>query len=91
MVESKEIKDHYFLLLQAVENEMKLNPYILEYYNYLDTQKNAFISPTNVLNKDHLKEFLIGANRYSDEFSFSGDYYHKVKETINNLYEILNG
>ncbi|CAA7195133.1 hypothetical protein [Chryseobacterium potabilaquae] len=90
MVESQEIKDQYISLLSRVENEVTLNPLISPYYDYLNTFREAFTDEANVLHKDHLKEFLIGANRYSDEFSFSDDYYHKVKETINNLYEILN-
>ncbi|CAA7386364.1 hypothetical protein [Chryseobacterium fistulae] len=90
MVEFQEIKDQYLSLLNRVENEVDLNPLISPYYDYLNTFREVFTNESNVLHKDHLKEFLIGANRYSDEFSFSEKNNQDIRMIINTLYEILN-
>ena len=90
MVVSDKIKSEYITLLELVKNEAKENSSILEYFNYLNGYKENFVSDSNVLLKEDLKEFIRGANRYSDEFAFSDKYYQLIRKTINTIYDILN-
>ena len=62
----------------------------MEYFNYLNEYAKKFTDSSNVYIKEELKEFLRGANRYSDEFSFTDKYYSKIRIKTNELYEILN-
>lgn len=91
MVESEEIKKNYILLLALVKNEANQNPSVCDYYNYLNEYKAKFSEESNLLYKQDLKEFLRGANRYSDEFIFSEEYYSEIRKVTNRLYDILNG
>lgn len=90
MVESEQIKNNYILLLELVKNEAEENPLVMEYFNYLNEYAKKFTDSSNVYIKEELKEFLRGANRYSDEFSFTDKYYSKIRIKTNELYEILN-
>lgn len=90
MVESTIIKEKYSQLLELVKIEASLNPSVYIYYNYLNEYKDKFEDPSNLIYKQDLKEFLRGANRYSDEFVFSDKYYSKIREMTNTLYDILN-
>jgi hypothetical protein len=90
MVISDEIKNKYLFLIELVEGEARENFSIWEYYNYLNHYKEKFVSDSNFLFKEDLKEFLRGANRYSDEFVFSDKYYIQIRSTINEIYDVLN-
>jgi hypothetical protein len=90
MVESEKIKNNYILLLELVKNEAKENPMVMEYFNYLNEYAQKFTDSSNVYIKEELKEFLRGANRYSDEFSFTDKYYSEIRIKTNDIYEILN-
>lgn len=90
MIESEEIKNNYLRLLYFVEMDAKVNAENLEYYKYLNEYKNQFIDISNIHIKEKSKEFLRSANRYSDEFEFSDEYYSQIREVTNKLYNILN-
>lgn len=90
MVISDKIKSKYTTLLELVANEAKENPPIWEYFNYLNDYKEKFIVGSNIYYIDDLKEFLRGANRYSDEFVFLENNYKLIRKTTNELYDILN-
>lgn len=90
MVDSEKIKKDYIVLLDLVKNELEENSAILEYFYYLNDYKQNFINSSNVSFKEDLKEFLRGANRYSDEFVFSDRNFQQIKSTINSIYETLN-
>jgi hypothetical protein len=66
MVISDKIKNKYITLLELVKNEAEENASIWEYYNYLNEYSEKFISDSNFLFKENLREFLRGGNRYSD-------------------------
>ena len=68
MVESLETKEKFIQLLNLVKIEASSNSSIMAYYNYLNEYKEKFIEESNCLNKQDLRIFLVGANRYSDEF-----------------------
>ena len=90
MVESERIINYYIQLLDLIKNEAEENNSIWEYYNYLNVYKIKFLNELNVNFKEELKEFLRGANRYSDEFSFSDKNYFEIRSVTNTLYDILN-
>lgn len=90
MVISDKIKNKYITLLELVKNEAEENASIWEYYNYLNEYSEKFISDSNFLFKENLREFLRGGNRYSDEFIFSDKYYSQIRLATNELYDILN-
>lgn len=89
MVESLEIKEKYNQLLDLIKIEASFSPSICDYLNYMNVYKEHFVSDSNFQHKEDLKEFLRAANRYFDEFVVSDEQYSKVKELINNLFEIL--
>lgn len=90
MVETEQIKNNYILLLELVKNETEVNPSVMEYFNYLNEYAQKFTNSSNVYIKEELKDFLRGANRYSDEFSFTDKYYSKIRFKTNEVYDILN-
>lgn len=90
MVSSEKIKNDYNLLLQLIEKETLINTSIGGYLTYLNKYKDRFLNQSNVQHKQELKEFLIGANRYSDEFVFSDQNISQIRILINDLYENLN-
>lgn len=90
MVASDRIKTKYIELLELVKNDAEQNSSICEYFNYLDQFKENFTRELSVNNIEELKEFIRGANRYSDEFVFSEKAYFLIRKVINELYEILN-
>jgi len=90
VVESLEIKEKFIQLLNLVKIEASSNFSILAYYNYLNEYEEKFIEESNYLNKQDLRIFLIGANRYSDEFNFSDQHSSQIRELTNNLFELLS-
>jgi hypothetical protein len=90
MVESKIIRDCYNNLLDLVKLETIENTTINEFYNYIKSQEQNFVSGSNINYKNDLKEFLRGANRFSDEFKFSDKYSYEIKIAMSTLYDILN-
>ncbi|AIM38481.1 hypothetical protein ACFX5U_17305 [Sphingobacterium sp. SG20118] len=90
MVNSEKIKNDYLQLLRLIEKESLIDTSISRYLNYLNKYKNKFIDQSNLQHKEELKEFLKGANRFSDEFSFSDQNISQIRSLINNLYETLN-
>ena len=90
MVESQRIKDSYNQLLELIKLEASVNRSIGDYYNYLSEYKDKFSEEANLHSTQYLKEFLKGANRYSDEFVFSEKHYSEIREITNTLYDILN-
>jgi hypothetical protein len=90
MVNADKIKNDYLQLLQLIEKEASINTSIGVYLSYLNNHKDKFTDQSNVKYKQELKEFLIGANRYSDEFSFSDQNGAQIRALTNDLYELLN-
>lgn len=90
MIESEKIKNSYINLLDLLQNEVNLNSGVLDYFNHLNEYRGKFIDLSNVSIKEELKEFLRGANRYSDEISFTDENYHQIRTATNSLFDILN-
>ncbi len=90
MVASDKIKSKYVELLELIKNDADQNSSIWEYFQYLDQYKENFTRELSANNIEDLKEFIRGANRYSDEFVFSENSYIFIRKVINELYEILN-
>lgn len=91
MVISDRIKNEFTNILELVKLETIKNPSVSKYYEYLNNYKGHFISAENVQLRDELIEYLIGANRYADEFLFSSENGKKIRQNINSIYEFLNG
>ncbi|MCS3553679.1 MULTISPECIES: hypothetical protein [unclassified Sphingobacterium] len=90
MVSSEKIKNDYLKLLQLIEKEAANETTIQAYLNYLNNYKDRFINEDNIQHGQELKEFLKGANRFSDEFSFSNQNISQIRTLINSIYESLN-
>jgi len=90
MVESEKIKNGYLQLLELIGKEMSFNQSVGKYFKYLNGYKDKFINESNIQFKEELRMFLGGANRYSDEFIFSDQYYHQIRLATSSLYDILN-
>ncbi|MBL7895616.1 MAG: hypothetical protein JNK50_10030 [Bacteroidia bacterium] len=89
MVEIKLIRETYSLLIEALKKEVNLNAIALDYYNYINDNKEKFNNSYDNLNIEELKQFIIEANRYSDEFCFSDKNRSEIKLLINNIYSYL--
>lgn len=90
MVSSEKIKNDYLKLLQLIEKEAANETTIQAYLNYLNNYKDRFINEDNIQHGQELTEFLKGANRFSDEFSFSNQNISQIRTLINSIYESLN-
>ncbi|MBB2952307.1 MULTISPECIES: hypothetical protein [Sphingobacterium] len=90
MVSSEKIKNDYLKLLQLIEKEAANETTIQAYLNYLNNYKDRFINEDNIQHGQELREFLKGANRFSDEFSFSNQNISQIRTLINSIYESLN-
>lgn len=90
MVSSEKIKNDYLKLLQLVAKEAANETTIEAYLNYLNNYKDRFINDDNIQHGQELREFLKGANRFSDEFSFSNQNISQIRTLINSIYESLN-
>lgn len=90
MVSSEKIKNDYLKLLQIIEKEVANETTIQAYLNYLNNYKDRFINEDNIQHGQELREFLKGANRFSDEFSFSNQNISQIRTLINSIYESLN-
>ncbi|MEJ5143803.1 MULTISPECIES: hypothetical protein [Sphingobacterium] len=90
MVSSEKIKNDYLKLLQLIEKEVANETTIQAYLNYLNNYKDRFINEDNIQHGQELREFLKGANRFSDEFSFSNQNISQIRTLINSIYESLN-
>ncbi|MFD2905503.1 hypothetical protein [Sphingobacterium anhuiense] len=90
MVSSEKIKNDYLKLLQLIEKEAANETTIQAYLNYLNNYKDRFINEDNIKHGQELREFLKGANRFSDEFSFSNQNISQIRTLINSIYESLN-
>jgi len=90
MVNTEKIKNDYLLLIHLIEKETVIDTSIGRYLDYLNKYKDRFIDQNNVQHKLELKEILISANRFSDEFSFSDQNVSQIRLMINNLYEIVS-
>lgn len=90
MVSSEKIKNDYLKLLQLIEKEAANETTIQAYLNYLNNYKDRFINEDNIQHDQELREFLKGANRFSDEFSFSNQNISQIRTLINSIYESLN-
>lgn len=90
MVASDKIKSKYVELLELIKNDAEQNSSIWEYFQYLEQYKENFTRELSANNIEDLKEFIRGANRYSDEFVFSENSYIFIRKVINELYEMLN-
>ena len=89
MVEPLLIRDKYNQLLELIEIEAEKNILIREYYNYMNEYKWKFMEKDILSGSDDLREFLRGANRYSDEFDFSDENRLAIKKLTNTIYELL--
>lgn len=90
MVNIEDIKAHYLQLLTLLQQEVSLNQSTQEFLNYVLLYKNKFSSAENVDNVQELREFLRGANRFADEFSFSDQNGSQIRALIKDLYHLLN-
>ncbi|MEN5375733.1 hypothetical protein [Sphingobacterium kitahiroshimense] len=90
MVSSEKIKNDYLKLLQLIEKEAANETTIQAYLNYLNNYKDRFINEDNIQHGQELRECLKGANRFSDEFSFSNQNISQIRTLINSIYESLN-
>lgn len=90
MVDTKIIRETYTFLVEILKNELEINPMVSEYFNYINTNKEKFINSNEDQNTEELKQFIIEANRYSDEFSFSDNNRSEIKLLLNKLYSFLN-
>ena len=90
MVEYEKIKNGYLQLLDLIEKEISFNQSVEKYFEYLNRYKDKFTNELNIQFKEELRVFLGGANRYSDEFIFSDQYYHQIRLAISSLSRILN-
>jgi len=89
MVNIEHIKDYYLQLLTVLEQEAVLNPPVRAFLNYVLPFKSKF-STAATNNELELREFLRGANRFTDEFSFSDHNSSQIRFLIKSLYDILN-
>lgn len=90
MVNIEYIKAHYLRLLTLLQQEVSLNQSTQEFLNYVLLYKNKFSSAENVDNVQELREFLRGANRFADEFSFSDRHGSQIRALIKSLYDLLD-
>jgi hypothetical protein len=90
MVNIESIKEHYLQLLTILKQEATLNPSVREFLNYVLAYKAEFSTESTVRNEQQLREFLRGANRFADEFSFSDQNGSQIQGLIRNLYDLLN-
>lgn len=90
MVNIEHIKDYYLQLLTVLEQEAVLNPPVRAFLNYVLPYKSKFSTAAAMENEQELGEFLRGANRFADEFSFSDHNSSQIRFLIKSLYDILN-
>ncbi|MGE8429602.1 MAG: hypothetical protein ACN6O7_17090 [Sphingobacterium sp.] len=90
MVNIEYIKEHYLQLLTLLKGEVALNQSAQAFLDYVLLYKNKFSSAENADNVQQLREFLRGANRFADEFSFSDQNGSQIQGSIKSLYELLN-
>lgn len=89
MVESYQIGRLYSQLIELIKVESESNPGIVDFLNYLKAKEFDFVAMPIITPKSVLKEFIRGANRYSDEFSFSEVNNSSIKHIMNQLFELL--
>ncbi|SJN48068.1 hypothetical protein [Sphingobacterium sp. JB170] len=89
MVNAEKIKKDYLQLLQLIEKEVLIDPSVRRYLNYLTKYKDKFIGQDHIPYQLELKEFLRGANRFSDEFTFSDQNTRLIQTLLNRLYEAM--
>ena len=90
MVNIEHIKNYYLQLLTILEQEASLNPPVGAFLNYVLPYKSKFSTASAIDNEQELREFIRGANRFADEFSFSDHNNSQIRLLIKNLYDILN-
>jgi hypothetical protein len=90
MVNIEHIKAYYLQLLKIIEQEVVLNPPVTAFLNYLLSYKSKFSTASAKNNEQELRDFLRGANRFADEFSFSDQNNGQIRLLIKSLYDILN-
>lgn len=90
MAKSIKISILYAKLLNLAEEEAITQPANWEYFNYLNKEKDNFNADTNFNARAELREFLRGANRYSDEFEFSEWGMLQMQDALGDLFELLS-
>lgn len=90
MVNIELIKAHYLQLLTLLQQEVPLNQSAQAFLDYVLLYKNKFSSTSTTDNVQQLREFLRGANRFADEFSFSDQNGNQIRALIKGLYDLLN-
>lgn len=90
MVAARMIKERYYRLLEILRLEVLENNSSDEFLNYIKNEENKFNNIINNTDKENLREFVRGANRYLDEFVFSDLYYPEIRKSMRELYDILN-
>ncbi|MBB1646561.1 hypothetical protein [Sphingobacterium sp. UME9] len=90
MVNIELIKEHYLQLLTLLQQEIPLNQSAQAFLDYVLLYKNKFSSAENADNVQQLREFLRGANRFADEFSFSDQNGSQIQFSLKSLYDLLN-
>ncbi|MNJ96235.1 hypothetical protein D3C87_139560 [compost metagenome] len=90
MVNIEYIKAHYLQLLTLLQQEASLNQSAQEFLNYVLPYKSKFSTASAIDNEQELREFIRGANRFADEFSFSDQNGSQIRALIKSLYDLLN-
>lgn len=90
MVNIEYIKAHYLQLLTLLQQEASLNRSAQEFLNYVLPYKSKFSTASAIDNEQELREFIRGANRFADEFSFSDQNGSQIRALIKSLYDLLN-
>lgn len=90
MVTNELIESKYCRLIRVLETEASENKSV---YGFLSCVKNYelnFISYNAYANREELREFVRGVNRFSDELIFTEKRHSEIKQALYELYDILN-
>lgn len=90
MVAKEKIKQRYTSLVEMLEIEALHNASICEFIDYVKSYKLEFNSVNSEIDVPRLREFIRGANRFSDEFLFTEPNGSQIKRTLQDLYNDLN-
>jgi len=90
MVTIEYIKAHYLQLLTLLKQEVSLNQSAQPFLDYVLLYENKFSGTSTTADVQQLREFLRGANRFADEFSFSDRHGSQIRALIKSLYHLLD-
>ena len=90
MVDSTNITQQYFRLLNLLNIEVSENEQITDFVNYLQKNESLFLNPKGRDDYQFLLEIVASINRYSDEFAFSDKNNTKIKSYFYELYDDIS-